>query len=308
LTLTGYVVRRLIQAVGVVVGVSIFIFCLVRLLPGDPARIMLPESASAEQVQAMRRALALDQSIPAQYLIFASQAIRGDLGRSLFYGAPATDVVLGHLPATLGLAGFSLALALLVAVPVGVLSAVRRDSIWDFLGVGLTLAGQSMPAFWLGLMLILVFAVILGVLPASGAGSFAHLILPGVTLGAYLMALVTRLVRSGLLDVLNEDYVRTARAKGLGARAVVYGHALRNVLIPLITVIGLQLGSLLGGAVITETVFAWPGVGTVLFTAINARDYPLIQASVLLLSIFFVLINLAVDLLYAYVDPRIRHG
>ena len=306
--MTGYIVRRLIQAVGVVIGVSIVIFCLVRLLPGDPARIMLPESASQEQIQAMRRALALDQPIPAQYLIFASQAIRGDLGRSLFYGAPATDVVLGHLPATLGLAGFALTLALLVAVPVGVLSAVRRDSVWDFLGIGIALAGQSLPAFWLGLMLILVFAVLLGVLPAAGSGSFAHLILPGVTLGAYLMALVTRLVRSGLLDVLNEDYVRTARAKGLSAAAVTYGHALRNVLIPLITVIGLQLGSLLGGAVITETVFAWPGVGTVLFTAINARDYPLIQASVLLLSIFFVLINLVVDLLYAYVDPRIRHG
>jgi peptide/nickel transport system permease protein len=189
-----------------------------------------------------------------------------------------------------------------------VLSAVRRDSSWDFLAIGLALAGQSMPAFWLGLMLILVFAVLLGVLPAAGSGSLAHLILPGITLGAYLMALVTRLVRSGLLDVLNEDYVRTARAKGLGARAVTYGHALRNVLIPLITVVGLQLGSLLGGAVITETVFAWPGVGTVLFTAINARDYPLIQASVLLLSVFFVLINLAVDLLYAYVDPRVRHA
>jgi len=306
--MSGYIVRRLIQAAGVVVGVSMVIFCLVRLLPGDPARIMLPESASQEQIQAMRRALALDQPIPNQYLIFASQAVRGDLGRSLFYGAPATEVVLGHLPATLGLASFSLALALLVAVPVGVVSAVRRDTLWDFAGMGLALAGQSMPAFWLGLMLILVFAVILGVLPASGSGSFAHLILPGITLGAYLMALVTRLVRSGLLDVLGEDYVRTARAKGLGARTVVYGHALRNVLIPLITVIGLQLGSLLGGAVITETVFAWPGVGTVLFTAINARDYPLIQASVLLLSVFFVLINLVVDLLYAYVDPRIRHG
>src|SRR4051812_28960378 len=245
--MTGYIVRRLLQAVGVVIGVSIFIFCLVRLLPGDPARIMLPESASQEQIQAMRRALALDQPIPTQYLIFASQAVRGDLGRSLFYGAPATEVVLGHLPATLGLASFSLALALLVAVPVGVVSAVRRDSVWDFAGMGLALVGQSMPAFWLGLMLILVFAVILGILPASGAGSFAHLILPGITLGAYLMALVTRLVRSGLLDVLGEDYVRTARAKGLGARTVVYGHALRNVLIPLITVIGLQLGSLLGG-------------------------------------------------------------
>jgi peptide/nickel transport system permease protein len=306
--MTGYIARRLIQALGVVVGVSVVIFCLVRLLPGDPARMMLPESASAEQVQAMRRALGLDQPIPVQYLIFASQAVRGDLGRSLFYGAPAAEVVLGHLPATLGLAGFSLGFALLVAVPLGVISAVRRDSIWDFLAIGLALAGQSMPAFWLGLTLIQFFAVLLGVLPAAGSGSAAHLILPGITLGAYLMALVTRLVRSGLLDVLNEDYVRTARAKGLGARAVTYGHALRNVLIPLITVIGLQLGSLLGGAVITETVFAWPGVGTVLFTAINARDYPLIQASVLLLSVFFVLINLAVDLLYAYVDPRIRHA
>ena len=304
----GYIARRLLQAIGVVIGVSIVIFVLVRMLPGDPARIMLPESASQEQIQAMRRALALDQPIPAQYLIFASQAIRGDLGRSLFYGAPATEVVLGHLPATLGLAGFALVLALLVAVPVGVLSAVRRDSIWDFLGTAIALAGQSLPAFWLGLMLISVFAVGLGVLPAGGADGFAHLILPGVTLGAYLMALMTRLVRSGLLDVLNEDYVRTARAKGLSATAVTYGHALRNVLIPLITVLGLQLGSLLGGAVITETVFAWPGVGTVLFTAINARDYPLIQASVLLLSVFFVLINLVVDLLYAYVDPRIRHA
>jgi peptide/nickel transport system permease protein len=306
--MTGYIVRRLIQAVGVVIGVSVVIFLLVRFLPGDPARIMLPEGASPEQIQAMRRALGLDQPIPAQYLLFASQAVRGDLGRSLFYSAPATEVVLGHLPATLKLAGFSLTLALLVAVPVGVVSAVRRDSLWDFLGMGLALVGQSMPAFWLGLMLILVFAVILGVLPASGADNAFSIILPGITLGAYLMALVTRLVRSGLLDVLGEDYVRTARAKGLASRTVIYGHALRNVLIPLITVIGLQLGSLLGGAVITETVFAWPGVGTVLFTAINARDYPLIQASVLLLSIFFVLINLAVDLLYACVDPRIRHG
>lgn len=306
--MTGYIVRRLIQAAGVVCGVSIFIFCLVRLLPGDPARMMLPESASAEQVQAMRRALGLDQPIPVQYVIFASQAVRGDLGRSLFYGAPATEVVLGHLPATLQLAGFSLAFALLVAVPLGVVSAVRRDSVWDFAAIGLALAGQSMPAFWLGLTLISVFAVLLGVLPAAGTGSVSHLILPGITLGAYLMALVTRLVRSGLLDVLNEDYVRTARAKGLGARAVTYGHALRNVLIPLITVVGLQLGALLGGAVITETVFAWPGVGTVLFTAINARDYPLIQASVLLLSVFFVLINLVVDLLYGWVDPRIRHA
>jgi ABC-type dipeptide/oligopeptide/nickel transport system permease component len=305
--MTGYVVRRLVQAVGVVLGVSIVVFCLVRLVPGDPARIMLPEGAPEEQVQAMRRILGLDRPIPVQYVIFLGQAARGDLGTSLFYGEPTVKVLLDHLPATLQLAGAALALSLLVAIPVGVISAVRRDTVWDFLGMGLALLGQSVPAFWLGLMLILVFAVYLGVLPPSGMGGPDHLVLPAVTLGAYLMSLTTRLTRSGLLDVLHEDYVRTARAKGLPERRVVYGHALRNALIPLVTVVGLQLGALLGGAVITETVFAWPGVGTVVFTAINARDYPLIQAAVLMLSLFFVFINLAVDLIYAYLDPRIHY-
>jgi peptide/nickel transport system permease protein len=306
--LTGYIIRRLIQAVGVVVGVSIVVFCLVRLIPGDPARIMLPEGAPEEQVQAMRRILGLDRPIPVQYMLFVAQAAGGDLGRSLFYGQPATKVLFDHLPPTLQLAGAALALSLLVAIPVGVLSAVRRDSLWDFLGMGLALVGQSVPAFWLGLMLIIIFAVFLGVLPSSGIGGLEHLVLPAITLGAYMMSLTTRLVRSGLLDVLHEDYVRTARAKGLAERAVVYGHALRNVLIPLVTVVGLQMGALLSGAIITETVFAWPGVGTVVFTAINARDYPLIQAAVLMLSLFFVVINLAVDLIYAYLDPRIHYG
>jgi peptide/nickel transport system permease protein len=298
----------LLAAVGVVVGVSVVVFCMVRVIPGDPARIMLPESASPEQVQAMRHLLGLDQPLPVQYLVFVGQALRGDLGRSLFYGQPTVQVVLEHLPATLALAGAALALALVVAVPLGVLSAVRRDTVWDWLGMTLALVGQSVPAFWLGLMLILVFAVYLGLLPSSGIGGPDHLLLPSVTLAASLMALATRLVRSGLLDVQHEDWMRTARAKGLTERAVVYRHGLRNTLIPLVTVVGLQCGALLGGAVIVETVFAWPGVGTVVYTAINARDYPLIQTSVLLLSLCFVLINLVVDVLYAYLDPRIHYG
>ena len=240
--------------------------------------------------------------------MFLGQALRGDLGRSLFYGESTVSVVRGHLPATLLLGAAALAFALLVAVPVGALSSVRRDTPWDYVGMVVALLGQSVPAFWLGLMLVLVFAVYLGVLPASGMGGPQHLVLPAITLGAYLMSLTTRLVRSGLLDVLHEDYVRTARAKGLANRRVVYGHAMRNVLIPLVTVLGLQVGTLLGGAVITETIFAWPGVGTLVYTAINARDYPLIQAAVLMLSVFFVFINLAVDLLYAYIDPRIHHS
>lgn len=293
---------------GVIIGVSMLVFVLVRVIPGDPARIMLSESASDQQVSEMRHILGLDQPLPVQYVVFVRQALGGDLGSSLFYGEPTLKVVADHLPATLLLGATSLVLALVIALPVGVLSAVRRDSVWDFAGMGLAIVGQSVPAFWLGLMLVLVFSVFLGWLPSSGFGSPLHLVLPSVTLGAFICALSTRLIRSGLLEVLHEDYVRTARAKGLTERAVLSRHALRNTLIPLVTILGLQLGSLLGGAVITETVFAWPGVGTLIFTAINARDYPLIQASVLLLSLVFVLINLGVDLVYAYLDPRIHYG
>jgi peptide/nickel transport system permease protein len=217
-------------------------------------------------------------------------------------------VLAEHLPATLQLSFVSLALALLVAVPLGVLSAVRRDSFWDYLGMTLAMLGQSLPAFWLGLVLMLVFAVNLHWLPTSGFDGLQFLILPSVTLGAYMAGLFTRLVRSGLLEVLGEDYVRTARAKGLPDRAVLYGHALRNMAIPLVTVVGLQFGTLLGGAVVVETVFSWPGVGTTAVTAIGARDYALVQAVVLVVSLFFVAINLLIDLLYAYIDPRIHYA
>ncbi len=306
--MTGYILRRLLGAFGAVVGVSIVVFCMVRVLPGDPARIMLSESAPPEQVDAMRHLLGLDQPLPVQYAIFVRQALRGDLGDSLFYGQPTAVVVLQHLPATLALTAAALCLALLVAIPLGVVSALHRDTAWDWVGMTISLGGQSIPAFWLGLMLILVFAVFLHLLPPSGIGGLDHLVLPSVTLGAAFMALITRLVRSGLLDVQQEDWIRTARAKGLSERSVIYRHALRNTLIPLVTVVGLQLGALLSGAVIVETVFSWPGIGTVIFTAINARDYPLIQTSVLLVSVFFVVINLLVDLMYGYLDPRLRYG
>jgi peptide/nickel transport system permease protein len=304
----NYILRRLIQSLLLILAVSIVVFTLVRLIPGDPVRFMLTESASPEQVAAKRHEMGLDRPLPVQYVIFLSKAVRGDLGRSLFYGDSTFRVLIDHLPATLYLATAALAFALAVAVPMGVISAVKRDSVWDYLGMGVALVGQSMPAFWLGLMLVMVFAVYLNILPSSGMGGPKHLILPAVTLGAYMMSLSTRLVRSGLLDILHEDYVRTARAKGLTGSRVIFGHAMRNMLIPLVTVLGLQLGSLLGGAVITETIFAWPGVGTLIYTAINARDYPLIQAAVLMLSVFFVLINLGVDLLYAVIDPRIHHA
>jgi ABC-type dipeptide/oligopeptide/nickel transport system permease component len=211
------------------------------------------------------------------------------------------------MPATLQLSAAALLFSLSVAIPVGILSALKRDTIWDYLGTNLAMLGQALPPYWLGIMLILVFSVNLGWFPTSGRGTVSHLVLPAVTLGSVLMALVTRLVRSGMLDVLGEDYIRTARAKGLRERRVIVRHALRNILIPLVTVVGLQLGALFGGAVITESIFAWPGVGRLALQAISARDYPLVQAAVLMISVVYVFLNLAVDLLYVYLDPRIRY-
>ena len=303
-----YVIRRLLQAVLVVLGVSLIVFVMIRITPGDPVRTYLGESATDQQVAEYRHYLGLDEPLPLQYVRFLQRAVSGDLGNSLTYHQPATIVLAEHLPATLQLSLVSLALALLVAVPLGVLSAVRRDSFWDYLGMTLAMLGQSLPAFWLGLVLMLIFAVNLHWLPTSGSGGLPFLVLPSVTLGAYMAGLFTRLVRSGLLEVLGEDYVRTARAKGLPDRVVLYGHALRNMAIPLVTVIGLQFGTLLGGAVVVETVFSWPGVGTAAVTAIGARDYALVQAVVLVVSLFFVAVNLMIDLLYAYIDPRIHYA
>lgn len=306
--MTGYLVRRGLDAALVVWGVSLIIFVLVRLTPGDPIRAYLGETATDEQVAFYRQHLGLDQPLPIQYLRFLQRAVVGDLGNSLFYHRPAADVVGEHLPATLLLSLAALVLSLAIAVPLGVLSAIRRDSFWDYLGMLVAMIGQSIPAFFLGLVLMLLFAVEWRLLPTAGYGSWQHVVLPSVTLAAFLAGLLTRMVRSGMLEVLGDDYIRTARSKGLSEQAVLYRHAFRNMAIPLVTVVGLQFGTLLGGAIVVETVFSWPGVGTAAVTAIGARDYALVQAVVLLVSSFFVLINLAVDLLYAWIDPRIRYA
>ena len=302
-----YIRRRLLQSVIVVFGVSVLVFFLLRLAPGDPVLMLLAESAGPEQIAEARAKWGLDKPIYVQYGVFLSRAVRGDLGNSLFFQQPALEVLMERMPATLQLSAVALFFSLSIAIPVGLLSALKRDTIWDYLGTNLAMLGQALPPYWLGIMLILIFSVALGWFPTSGRGTWKHLVLPAVTLGSVLMALITRLVRSGMLDVLSEDYVRTARAKGLPERTVIIRHALRNILIPLVTVIGLQLGALFGGAVITESIFAWPGVGRLALQAISARDYPLVQASVLVISVVYVFLNLAVDLIYVYLDPRIRY-
>lgn len=303
----NYIRRRLVQSVVVVWGVTLIVFFLLRLAPGDPVLMLLAESAGPEQIAEARAKWGLDKPIYIQYWVFLSKAVQGDLGNSLFFQQPALEVLLERMPATLQLSAAALFFSLSVAIPVGILSALKRDTVWDYLGTGLAMLGQALPPYWLGIMLILIFSVNLGWLPTSGRGGLSHLVLPAVTLGSVLMALITRLVRSGMLDVLGEDYIRTARAKGLREQRVIVRHALRNILIPLVTVIGLQLGALFGGAVITESIFAWPGVGRLALQAISARDYPLVQAAVLMISVVYVFLNLAVDLVYVYLDPRIRY-
>jgi peptide/nickel transport system permease protein len=303
---TTYLVRRFAQALVVIWGVSLIVFALVRLAPSDPVMLMLAETATPQQIAEARHQLGFDQPIVVQYGVFVQRAVQGDLGQSIYFKEPALRVVLNALPKTLLLGAVAFVLSLAVAVPVGVLSALRRDSVWDYLGIGVALVGQATPPYWLGIVLILIFSVNLHLLPTSGSFGPQYVVLPAVTLAAVLMPIVTRLVRSGMLDVLHEDYLRTARAKGLPERAVILGHALRSMLIPLVTVLGLQLSALLGGAVVIEQVFGWPGVGQIAVNAISSRDYPIVQATVLVVSTAFVFMNFAVDALYAWLDPRIR--
>lgn len=301
-----YVVRRVLLVIPVMLGVSLIVFLLMHFTPGDPALLMLGERATEEQLQALRQEMGLLEPLPVRYARFLGAALQGDLGRSYRSGRPVMTEVLSRLPATAELAVAAVVIAVLIGVPVGVLSAVRRYSLLDNAGMLLALLGASMPTFWLGLMLMLIFAVSLGWLPPSGRDGLLSLILPAVTLGANAVALITRMTRSSMLEVIGQDYVRTARAKGLPEKTVIYSHALRNALLPVVTVIGLQFGALLGGAVVTETVFAWPGAGRLAVEAIRAKDYPVVQGAVLLLALAFALVNLLVDLLYAFINPRIR--
>ena len=303
-----YLVARLAQTVLVVLLSLTAVFGMVRLT-GDPVLLFMPMDIQAKDVDEFRERLGFNDPLAVQYARFLGAAVRGDFGESLRYRRDALGLVLERLPATLLLAGAALALTLLVAVPLGVLAAVRRDTAFDHVSTVITVLGQATPGFWLGLMLIYLFAVQLRWLPTGGMGTAAHVVMPAVVLAAFYSARVARLTRSAVLDVLREDYVRTARAKGVGEAWVLGRHALRNALIPIITLVGLQSGQLMGGAVLTETVFAWPGLGRLMVKAIFARDYVLLQGAVLLFALAFVIVNLLVDLSYGLLDPRVgRQG
>ncbi len=301
-----YILKRLWHTVYVAVGISIISFFFIHL-SGDPVMLMLPPDASKDEIEELREDLGLNDPIYVQYWRFASRAVQGDLGSSLYFRVPAINLIMERLPASLELAGAAMLIAIVVSIPLGIISAVKRGSLWDVSSMLGALFGLSMPHFWLGIMLILLFSVNLGWLPTSGRGTLAQLIMPALALGLSLMAMFARLTRSVMLEVLSQDYVRTARAKGLKEKIVIGKHALKNALIPLVTVAGMQFGFLLGGTVIIETVFAWPGVGRLVVQAIFSRDYPLVQATVLVLAVLFVLVNLVTDLIYLYLDPQISY-
>lgn len=304
--MTRYLVHRVLHSLLVIVGVVTIVFGLTRVA-GDPAVLLIPEHATAEDAARVRQTLGLDRPIHEQYVSYVASLLRGDLGTSFRQRQPALGLVLERLPATMELAGASMLVALVIGLPVGMVSALKKDSWWDRLGLVAALAGQCAPPFWLGIVAILIFGVWLRWLPAMGRGGPEYLILPAVTLGAYSAAMIARLFRSSLLDVLSKEYVRTAYAKGLDARSVMLGHIVKNAAIPLVTVVGLQVGVLVGGALITETVFNYPGIGLLAVRSIYGRDFPVIQAYVLLISLVIVAINLLVDLSYLYLDPRIKY-
>ena len=301
-----YLFRRFYHAILVLIGISVIVFLMLHLT-GDPAALLMPFDATPAQVAELRQRMGFNDPLHVQYGRFLARALRGDFGQSFRNQQPALALLLERMPATLQLAAAAMALALAVALPVGIVSALRRNSWFDHAGMVFALIGQSMPVYWLGILLILVFAVRLGWFPAGGRGTFAHLVLPAVTLGLFSMARVARFTRSAMLDALGQDYVRTARAKGLGEPSVVLLHAFKNASLPIVTIVGLDFATLLGGAVITETIFGWPGVGRFTVEAIGTRDFPVVQASVFLLALIFVAVNLAVDVLYTWLDPRIRY-
>ncbi|WJW76752.1 ABC transporter permease [Thiohalobacter sp. IOR34] len=300
--------QRLFTSGLVILGVVLLVFLLIHLIPGDPVDVMLGETAPAADREALRHSLGLDRPIGVQLAEYLAGLARLDLGQSLHARRPISALLAERIPATAELALISLGVTLLLALPLGLLAAARRDTAWDQAATAFSLAGVSIPNFWLGPLLILVFSLGLGWFPISGREAPGSVVLPALTLGLSLAAILARMIRSSLLEVLGEDYIRTARAKGLDRRQVLLRHALPNALLPVITVLGLQLGTLLGGAVITETIFAWPGIGLLTIEAIQSRDYPVVQACVLLISVTYVVVNALTDVLYAWIDPRIRLG
>lgn len=300
-----YILRRLFHGALTLLAVTVVVFALSRL-SGDPLSLIMDPAATAADRAAELTRLGLDRSYIEQYLIFLANAVTGDFGESIFYKAPAFDVFMQYLPATLELSLVALLVSAAIAIPAGVLSAVYKGSIFDTAAKGFALTGQSAPIFWIALMLVLVFSVTLGWLPTSGRGGLSHLILPAVTLGWYSNAFLMRVTRSSMLDVLDADYIRLARLEGLPERRIVWVHALKNAATTIVTTLGLMTISLVTGAVVTETVFAWPGVGRLIVESIFHRDFPVVQAAVTVIAVMVIFINLAVDLIYAWIDPRVR--
>jgi peptide/nickel transport system permease protein len=302
-----YALRQLAQLLVVVFGISMLVFAILHVI-GDPVLLLLPQNAGKEEYERVHKLLGLDQPIYVQYWKFASRAVQGDFGKSWYTDTPAFRLVLERMPPTLYLTTAGLVAALLIALPLGILAALKRHSFIDNLCTMLAVAGQAMPIFWLGIMLIIIFAVRLKALPASGYGTWEHFLMPAFTLGAFLAPITMRLVRSGVIEILNMDYIRTARAKGFAEPTVIVKHAFRNACIPVITVLGLQFGQLLGGAIVTETVFAWPGVATLTVDSIRNQDFPVVQCAVVLLALIIVAVNFVVDMVVGLLDPRIRLG
>jgi len=302
-----YALRQLVQLAVVIVGISMLAFGILHVI-GDPVTLLLPQNAGKEEYERYNKLLGLDKPIYVQYWKFASRAVQGDFGKSWYADTSAFNLVLQRMPPTLYLTTAGLVMALLIALPLGILAALKRHSFVDSLCTMTAVAGQAMPIFWLGIMLIIIFAVQLRLLPASGYGTWQHFLMPAFTLGAFLAPITMRLVRSGVIEIMNMDYIKTARAKGVGEGMVVVKHAFRNACIPVITVLGLQFGQLLGGAVVTETVFAWPGVATLTVDAIRNQDFPVVQCAVVLLALIIVAVNFVVDMIVGLIDPRIRVG
>jgi peptide/nickel transport system permease protein/oligopeptide transport system permease protein len=302
-----YIIRRLISTIPVLFGISLMLFFLLRALPGDPAQVIAGELATEKEVELIRNQLGLDRPVYVQYAKFLVRIVQFDLGTSTRTQYPVTKEIAPRLLNTVILALAATVLACLLGIPAGIIAAVKPYTTIDMVVTAMALFGMSMPAFWLGLMLIIIFSVKLKLLPVGGSGGAVYLILPAITLAAYLLASIARNTRSAMMEVLAQDYITTARSKGVRERMVIIRHALKNSFIPVITVIGLQFGSLLGGTVLTETVFAWPGLGRLLVSSILARDYPVIQGAILIFALLFVLTNLIVDMLYAYFDPRVRY-
>ena len=305
--MTRFLARRIALTLPVLIGVATLVFSLIHLIPGDPAQAMLGEAAPQADVEELRRRLGLDRPLLEQYVTFLAGLVRGDLGTSLRTGLPVTSQILERMPATFELAAAAMLVAICVSIPLGIAAAVRRGTAVDHAAMTLALTGVSVPNFWLGPLLAIVFSVELGWLPVSGRGTPQHLILPAISLGAALAAILARMTRASMLEELREQYVQAARARGVARMRAIVRHAFRNSLIPVVTLVGLQFGAVLTGAVITETIFAWPGIGRLLIQSIGFRDYPLVQGCILLIAVTYVGVNLLTDLVYGVLDPRIRY-